>query len=569
MDRRYSAQDIVRCTLCLTSVAPMYCEVCNINLCKDCVETHLSDLSNVHNVVSLKQYITTLKYPKCMKHPIELCKRHCKECDIPICDQCDSLEKHSGHLNVDIIEHFESEKEILQKDLRELEKFIYPRHHEIVSSIPVQKAELSKCSDKMKIDLNKRSDVWHREIDLIIINMKYDVNEAESKHLSVLNRHEDKISNTISDIKQIIAKLKRLQNSRDVRLVSEYKSRNAEFRRLPPKLEVSLPNFVPQKIDRDQLTRQIGSMSASSLITKEQDYIMPQEPVSTFQRLSSRHINVPHKIDAIDTGYVPRVLTAIDTGYVLHSVACLSDSEIWTCGSKKIMKLFNLQRELVESVNTESGNKPSDIAVTRRGNLVYTDENNRTVNIMKKSVTQTVIRLRQWIPRGVCSSSFGDLLVIMDSKDYKQTKVVRYSGSTDREKQSIQYNDRGQPLYLVGNDKYITENRNEDICVSDYRAHAVVVVNHAGKLRFKYAGQPASSKNPFCPYGITSDSHSRILTADFINECIHILDQDGQFLRFINNCNLQHPEGLCIDTKDNLFVAEYHTGKVKKIQYCM
>lgn len=240
MDRRYSAQDIVRCTLCLTSVAPMYCEVCHIHLCKECVEQHLSDLSKVHNVVSLKQYITTLKYPKCRKHPFELCERHCEECDIPICDQCDSYEKHSGHLKVDIIEHFESKKEILEKDLRELEKFIYPRYQEIVSNIPVQKDELGKCSKKLIMDLNKQSDVWHREIDLIIKNMKYYVNKVESKHLSVLNKHEDKISNTISDIQQIIAKLKRLQNSKDVSLVSEYKSRNAEFRRLPPKLYQTL-----------------------------------------------------------------------------------------------------------------------------------------------------------------------------------------------------------------------------------------------------------------------------------------------------------------------------------------
>lgn len=102
MDPRYSAQDVVRCSPCLTSVAPMYCEVCHIHLCKDCVVRHLCDLSKIDNVVSLAQYITTLKYPKC--------RRHCEECDIAICDQCYSYEKHSGHLNVGIIEHFKSKK---------------------------------------------------------------------------------------------------------------------------------------------------------------------------------------------------------------------------------------------------------------------------------------------------------------------------------------------------------------------------------------------------------------------------------------------------------------------------
>lgn len=244
----------------------------------------------------------------------------------------------------------------------------------------------------------------------------------------------------------------------------------------------------------------------------------------------------------------------------LRGVSSLNDNAVWACGDDKTIRLYDLSGEQLDSINTRTDNWPWDIAVTISGHLVYSDPFDHSVNIIRNGHFE-VNKSNGWKPRGVCSTSSGNFLVIMDSDD-KQTKIVRYSGSI--ETQSIEFCDKDHPLYSFCVTKYISENKNQDICVAGLEAQKVVVVTQVGELRFIYDG---ANNDTFQPHGITTDSQMRILTADGYNSRIHILDKDGNFLRFIVNDKLRRPRGLCVDSRDNLFVAESDTGKVKRIQY--
>ncbi|XP_056015690.1 E3 ubiquitin-protein ligase Midline-1-like [Ostrea edulis] len=549
MHPRRSAQEVLLCDLCETVPLQSHCELCNINLCVNCAVKHLSDSSKRHNVVPFLHRKSSPNYPKCPKHADKHCEMFCEKCDIPVCLTCVTSGKHKGHDISDVLEKLSAKTESLQKDLKELEIRIYPRYEGMVSDVKTEKAELERKYGKLTTYADEQGEILHREITAIVNRRKSAIAEMKTKHLDALNKNTEEITQKMAELKQIMSDLKSILKSNDVSLTSTYKSRNSEFRTLPPKFRVTLPSFSPQKINKDQLNEMFGSLSPLSINTERGDTMKSAEAVSS-----------PPVKPLLDE---PRVTATIDTGYkYLYSVSCLSEDQVWTCGYNNTMKLLNLQSKLLTSIQTKSGDTPHDIAVTRDGDLVYTDSSNYTINLINNKQIQTVITLQGWRPLNVCCTAGNDLLVTMVSDDYIQSKVVRYSGST--EKQSIQFDDQGRPLYSSG--RYISENKNLDICVADNNARAVVVVNQSGKLRFRYTGHLSNTKQSFIPVGITTDSQSHILTADYVNHRIHILDQDGQFLRYIH-CDLESPNGLCVDIRDNLFVTEWLTAKVKKIQY--
>nr|XP_022299821.1 uncharacterized protein LOC111108316 [Crassostrea virginica] len=552
MDPNYSAQDVARCDLCKTAIAQSYCDFCYVNLCKPCIGDHISDEYDKHKIVPIHQRKSTLIYPKCETHQNEDCKYQCKECNISICFDCLASKHHNKeHEFVKLEEVYDTKKEKIQSDTEELENHILPAYEEIANELEMQIASLDEEYKKLTTEMSKQKEEIHREVDNAMEQMEKEIGEIKLKHHSILQKHLDEIKQLQSLMQQTLLVLNEIEESNEVSKTIHFSSKNEEFSNLPPKVVASIPKFIPKQIEREELYSLIGKLTPLST-TLEERVFTAKKPNTTVRELLDE----------------PEILNTIKTGCeYLRSVYCLNEEHIWMSGETADIKCFNIQGVLQKTIRTNSGDWPDDIAVDKDGDLLYYDRITRTVYKVKNDQTEEIITLQEWRPYNLCVTSSVDLLVTMYSHDETQSKVVRYSGSTV--KQTIQFDEEGQPLYSGNSQiKYISENRNLDICVADNEAGAVVVVNQAGKLRFRYTGPPSPTKNkPFKPYGITTDSQGRILTVDSENDCIHILDTDGQFLRYIDNCDLEDPFDLCVDSDDNLFVCEYMKGNVKKIRY--
>nr|XP_034305152.1 uncharacterized protein LOC105347238 [Crassostrea gigas] len=552
MDPRSSAQDVHRCDLCETAIVHSYCDICHVNLCVPCIGKHISDGYEKHKIVPFQERRSTLIYPKCRTHPHKICESQCMDCNnILVCSSCMASEQHGRHKFKEITEVYKTKKEVIKMDTEELVNNISPTYEKITLDLENQLANLDGGYEKLTTTISKQGEQWHREIDITINKMKTEISEIKVKHRDILQKHLDEIKQIQSLIKQTLQALKEIEKSTEVSSTIEYSSKITEFSKFPPKVQVLLPTFTPNPIDSEKLYRMFGQITPLSTDTGENIVSLNQPNISVRELLDE-----------------PELVTTIQTGYeYLRSVTCLNEDRIWMSGQTNDVKCFNIKGSLLQTIKTKSWNWRNDIAVDSDGDLLYSDCETKTVNKVKNGQIEELIRLKGWRPVNMCITSAGDLLVTMYSVDFSQSKVNRYSGST--EKQTVEIDDEGKPLYSRNSTiKYITENRNRDICVADHGAGAVVVVNRDGKLRWRYTGHPSVTKNkPFKPCGITTDSQSRILTADSDNHCIHILDQNGQFLRYIDKCDLKYPFSLCVDNNDNLYVCEYYKGNVKKIKY--
>jgi sugar lactone lactonase YvrE len=63
-----------------------------------------------------------------------------------------------------------------------------------------------------------------------------------------------------------------------------------------------------------------------------------------------------------------------------------------------------------------------------------------------------------------------------------------------------------------------------------------------------------------------TDSKGHIIVIDRLNHCLHILDQNGQFLRLVDG-GLYNLIGLSVDSEGRLWMGKYDSGEVKVIQY--
>lgn len=147
-------------------------------------------------------------------------------------------ETHVRHRFAELAGDYKLKKEIIGKDKEEFVNFIYPYYEEVAIDLENQTANLDIGYEKLTTEISKQGELWHSEIDIIINKMKFESGEIKVTHKDILQKNMKDIKQTQSLIKQTIIALEEFEK---VYSIIRYSSKIREFRKVRPKMKVSLP----------------------------------------------------------------------------------------------------------------------------------------------------------------------------------------------------------------------------------------------------------------------------------------------------------------------------------------
>jgi sugar lactone lactonase YvrE len=449
-------------------------------------------------------------------------------------------------------EIFNDKKKKLEKETKEVESTIIPQYkkknEETENKISTVLAEF----DEIEKEREKKRTFWHQEVDTIFDKFGSLMKSMKENLLAALKSHQSKLNSQIPGMTQTVQQNKEILKSNNVSAVTNYQSKLEEYRNMPADVEVKLPSFKTSIVRGRELSLEFSDYRAS----------LTQTTLSSLTEEAS-HLSLQGLLDQA------KCIATIRTGVkpLLH-VACVGVDEAWASGRDKTIRRVDVHGSVQDTVITTVRKYwPNDITVSRQGEPVFSDEDNRTVKVVRHRGIETLITAPQgWHPDKLCCTKSWDILVSMLTADESRYKIVRYQGHTVT--QEIDRDEVGEPIYKGGEYPLcVVENNNGDVCAANANAKVVVVVNKSGRVRFRYDGTAARRKKSFNPGHIVTDSMSQIIVADYNNASLHILDQNGQFLRCVDNCGLVKPNGLSVDREGRLWVGLLKSGEVKVIQY--
>ncbi|XP_062616066.1 E3 ubiquitin-protein ligase TRIM45-like [Saccostrea cucullata] len=542
------------CDLCENDPAQSFCRTCSGNLCDKCTTEHKSrKIFYHHDVVkmTLTRQLEKDGYEYCREHPESKNELCCQDCTMPVCTKC-IAGLHNGHKMTDISSAYIEAKGKITSRVERMETSHYAKHREQLDDLDNILSDINKQTNDVEQAVLSRS----KELADLVHEIEKDVLQKISKE------KEDAIKLILSYKEEItghLSSLRKLQNmmlqDRDSKCMTDlilYTRNNLEISSDDKK--VLKFDFTPSVLDEtkqfpDELRHLFGLYLPSTMVVQGRKQIKKSaKEVARFKSAIKQPIGL--------------------------AFSRLNADLTWIRGGEAEIKKIDIQGNEKATVKTLTKlGRPSGLIELDDGSIFFSDIENKMVKRLSNDLHEEATMRFDWYPMGLCISQSGHILVCAaflpwqatDASDRGKVLRMSYKGVTLQEIMKD-----GEEKHLYCRPICISENINQDICVSDSRRHSVAVVDRTGLLRFVYEGGGFhKDQEEFGPAELDTDSIGNIAVSDHTNNLVHLLDVDGNLIKYLLTAkeDIFGPRGLKVDKEDRLWITEGKTGYVKIFKY--
>lgn len=271
--------------------------------------------------------------------------------------------------------------------------------------------------------------------------------------------------------------------------------------------------------------------------------------------------------EARGTITTPRLISLLTAEFYCGDIVCEKGGTSWVCGlGSRHITQYDITRGKTGNIISVTS-QPSFLAINSLGHMFYTEFRDRSVKCVTYKIPSTFTKTQGWQPRGIHCCMNDDVLVTEFSDNLQHSRIVRYDAS-GRCLNVIEFEEENaQHVPLFNNVRFICENKNGDIGVTECDKSCTIVVKKNGQKRFEYTGHfRSSSFTEFEFAGIGSDSRCNFVISDPKNYTLHVVDWQGKFLFYVLPGEIIAPMALCVDDEDRVWVTEAR-GTIRVLTY--
>ena len=535
---RISTQvNVKHCSLCQGDTE-YYCYGCQQDLCIQCKNLHVVDLSTEDHIVT--------SYAEKMKYPPKRARSHNPEKVISAWSQDPKQVKRwrSGDPKQAISVRYQDNHEPYVTPCRP-HQFLLP-----VQLSPLEYSEIQRQKFSDRIYHIRGETIFDRSA--ILERLRYD---RKTGHKAV----------TIRGLYQAAMRGQGIKDQIDEVLDGNLKDGNLKDRCIIQKTRMTrhMTTLLMYYHWYEQLRKTMETRPIKFLRTMTQKHRPRKDDMKTIINML---VNLMKEIRLTPSGIQRqardvKLLWTLMPSSILQKTFSVTDAtrcnhhsfvtpdRVWVSDKDSLLLTDIATGKQLHSVENPRNSGVGIHTVNSEGELIFIDKYeqiNKLGNDMKSILILKGVPDSIWRPMCVYySRSSESLLVGMYHCDTLIGKVMRYD-KTGKHTQTIPHNFDTEYHELYETPEYITENNNGDVVVSDKDQSVVVVTSREGKSRFSYRGCPPGI-GTFWPQGICTDVMSNILVCCGMTNTIQMLNSDGQFLSYIFTGIKPKPQSLSYD----------------------